>query len=71
MNTGVKETAYLAGGCFWGMQDLLRSIPGIIKTEVGYTPHKSMRCWSDAYSSGVVCDAVDVANGVKGSQIRR
>jgi methionine-S-sulfoxide reductase len=37
MNTGIRETAYLAGGCFWGMQDLLRSIPGVIKTEVGYT----------------------------------
>jgi methionine-S-sulfoxide reductase len=37
MNTGIRETAYLAGGCFWGMQDLLRNIPGVIKTEVGYT----------------------------------
>jgi methionine-S-sulfoxide reductase len=37
MNAGIRETAYLAGGCFWGMQDLLRSIPGVIKTEVGYT----------------------------------
>ncbi len=37
MNTGITETAYLAGGCFWGMQDLLRGIPGVIKTEVGYT----------------------------------
>ena len=31
------ETAYLAGGCFWGMQDILRKIPGVIKTDVGYT----------------------------------
>ena len=31
------ETAILAGGCFWGMQDLIRSRPGIINTRVGYT----------------------------------
>jgi peptide methionine sulfoxide reductase msrA/msrB len=31
------EEVYLAGGCFWGMQDLLRRIPGVIFTEVGYT----------------------------------
>jgi peptide methionine sulfoxide reductase msrA/msrB len=30
------EEAYLAGGCFWGMQDILRKIPGVIETEVGY-----------------------------------
>ncbi|MES2901616.1 MAG: peptide-methionine (S)-S-oxide reductase MsrA [Pseudomonadota bacterium] len=31
------ETAILAGGCFWGMQDLIRRIPGVLSTRVGYT----------------------------------
>jgi peptide-methionine (S)-S-oxide reductase len=32
-----QETAILADGCFWGMQDLLRRYPGVISTRVGYT----------------------------------
>jgi peptide-methionine (S)-S-oxide reductase len=31
------ETAILAGGCFWGMQDLIRKLPGIVSTRVGYS----------------------------------
>ncbi|HQR29190.1 MAG TPA: peptide-methionine (S)-S-oxide reductase MsrA [Anaeromyxobacteraceae bacterium] len=32
-----REVAILAGGCFWGMQDILRKIPGVLETQVGYT----------------------------------
>jgi len=31
------QAAYLAGGCFWGMEELVRQIPGVIETEVGYS----------------------------------
>lgn len=34
--TETQQTAYLAGGCFWGMEELMRQIPGVLETEVGY-----------------------------------
>ena len=35
--TTTTETAILAGGCFWGMQDLIRRMPGVLSTRVGYS----------------------------------
>ena len=31
------ETAYLAGGCYWGLEELLRKLPGVINTKVGFS----------------------------------
>lgn len=33
----MSKRAILAGGCFWGMQDLVRRLPGVISTRTGYT----------------------------------
>ncbi|WP_338703191.1 peptide-methionine (S)-S-oxide reductase MsrA [Streptomyces sp. Q6] len=49
--TQTTEKAVLAGGCFWGMQDLIRKQPGVLSTRVGYsggdTPNATYRDHGD------------------------
>lgn len=43
-----RETAILAGGCFWGMENILRDIPGVVDTEVGYSGgHRSSATYEE------------------------
>lgn len=35
-----NQKAILAGGCFWGLQDLIRNQPGVVSTRVGYSGGK-------------------------------
>lgn len=52
------ETVILAGGCFWGMQDLIRKVPGVLSTRVGYSggdvPNATYR------SHGTHAEAIEV-----------
>ena len=43
------ETAILAGGCFWGMEEILRKIPGVVSTEVGYTGGRAGVTYEDMH----------------------
>ncbi len=46
------ETALFAGGCFWGMEQLFRSLSGVVDTEVGYTGGESKNPDYKQVSSG-------------------
>ncbi len=56
----VEETALLAGGCFWGMEDIIRKIPGVLRVDVGYTGGSLDKPTYPAVSSGVTGHAESV-----------
>jgi len=55
----MHHRAVLAGGCFWGMQDLIRKLPGVVSTRVGYTggntPNATYR------NHGTHAEAIEIA----------
>jgi methionine-S-sulfoxide reductase len=50
--TNTNQTAYLAGGCFWGMEELVREIPGVLETAVGYTGGETPNATYDIVKTG-------------------
>lgn len=50
--SGRRETAILAGGCFWGMEHVLRAAPGVISVEVGYAGGASTSVSYEDVSTG-------------------
>jgi peptide methionine sulfoxide reductase msrA/msrB len=52
MQSDDTEVATLAGGCFWGMEDILRNIPGVIDTDVGYAGDEADKVNYEVVRSG-------------------
>ena len=52
------QTAILAGGCFWGMQDLIRRQPGVLSTRVGYSGGEVAN--ATYYNHGSHAEAVEI-----------
>lgn len=51
-NKSQIEVATLAGGCFWGMEDLIRKIPGVLQVDVGYTGGETANAVYDQVKKG-------------------
>ncbi|MGK5082135.1 bifunctional methionine sulfoxide reductase B/A protein [Bdellovibrionota bacterium FG-1] len=54
------KTATLAGGCFWGMEDLLRQIPGVVETQAGYAGGDAAKSTYDEVKKGNTGNAESV-----------
>ena len=50
--SGKQEVAILAGGCFWGMENVMRNAPGVLAIEVGYAGGKSSKVSYEQVSDG-------------------
>src|SRR5262245_42713215 len=50
--SGKQEVAIVAGGCFWGMEHVMRKAPGILSIEVGYAGGKSDKVSYEQVSEG-------------------
>ena len=59
-NAHKLETAVLAGGCFWGMEEILRLTPGVIETNVGYTGGKTNNPGYEAVHDGATGHAESI-----------
>lgn len=56
----MTETTYLAGGCFWGLEDLIAKLPGVLETEVGYMGGARANPTYEQVSTGVTHHAETV-----------
>ena len=65
-----EERAVLAGGCFWGVQDLIRRYDGVLSTRVGYTggsvPHATYRNHGNHAEALEIIEAVSYSDGSTG-----
>jgi peptide methionine sulfoxide reductase msrA/msrB len=57
---GPREVAILAGGCFWGMEQVMRDAPGVVSVEVGYAGGRSSNASYEDVSSGTTGHAESV-----------
>lgn len=61
--TPFTDSAIVAGGCFWGVEELLRKVPGIVDTEVGYTGGTTDHPTYEAVKKGTTghAEAIDIS----------